>query len=1791
MTSPTPNRGHMWSMDNIRPRLEQLGGFKATSSTQFQARCPVHDDRHASLSVTWTPGHHSSGGMVLLRCHGCSATAAEIAERLDLGLSDLFDEPLPSRDPSAPRVGRSPQQRAAGKRRGRLGRLPARIAGPVPEPEVEHSWSEVARYRYTDADGVLVQEVIREECTSCGVKHKRFRQLFVGPNRTYVKRKPAVFTPVLFAMPQLQAALSAGQPVWLLEGEKDVETATRLGLCATTNAQGGLNFPPQLADLFTGAAVRVVLDRDAAGYDRGIELASLLGAVDAEVQLLLPGTTDDKSDFTDHVEAQLWEPDDAWNGLIPVHVGEVAAHAALAKLRGKAAEVEKAAQEASARAERGRVSGHQDECADELRLAQRWAVEAERLFEPLSEAVDAVRSFAAAEGTKWSQEAVDAATAVWRTARTAARAAHDISRTPIPPLLHDEDEHEATPPSTGSGHVDSDADESSPPLSEGPQLHVVGAATRGAQISAPTYRVVEGSLVEIVTNRDGEQTAKMVLSIDARIVEMEYLESQDDGLDVDAPTLLGREDIAGQREANPPSPEQLSAVVIGYTHPDTGEFMRMRVDAQDYRDCTWVDSLPGPPTYDSKPSGIAKLRDALKVAGGVTIARTVRFRSTGWRKDRNDEWFYVHAGGAISAAGARVAPVLLSGPLSRYDLPCPIADAPRLRDAFMVDSGSMLTRLPVRIAAPLLGHVFRAALGPNPWVLSLIGSPGSYKTSIASIAMHHFGELWDRRRPASSMSGNGDTLNALRIKLNSSKDALYWADDVAPTRDWGAAQKALEEFARMVHNGEQRSRSSRDGLSILDGTAPRSSAMVTSEVMPRPGSGAQRMLVVPLQSDEIELDELIRLDSEQSRHGRALLMASFLQWLCPRLEELRDKVFNEGAHYAEGLREQGETVRQAEAVGAVWAGWQAFTAFLLDVGALDADEVEQVLDVVDGGLHDAVVAAADPDLPSRTGARVRELLAHALRTGLAYVDDVRTGEAPDRPLAGRLGWRRTLVSDYQEIKKYREDARGIRLGYVLTDPGPRDGEAQLLIESTALEQVLKAAATMSDAPQIDRGTALRALYDEGVLIAEERAGKTPRYTVQRTIHCEERRQRMTALRLWAILGDGPDDGQIGIFDADGGPDDSPDGSTPSDIPGSTSAVADLATLFSVSNSDTSSTTDSSRADDAEATSDNSEQEDIPVGSYPDAEGHIAVAEHISPSVPCVKCGVGSGLRFDGHVLHAQCWFGSTAASRAALVADIAAAAKPPAPAVGPRPSTEPARRAASEAAESSTAAVEQPSAPLETTQPRRSAPAKTAVNPFAAPAAVLDVDGIWMPDGSRIDLPQNMFHVGHVAELVQELRLGTQTSSWQTEPGQIWVTAAMTEKFGVDMSTLSDDPSQRRKDVGEATAGTAFVTDAIADGWTLGKPGDRLGAWTRVWRTQGEHRGVWVVLAAGMNADPRDIPILGDRPSPSTLARRLSLFASALKMPWVITPQSTGFDLMISTRFKDRERMFGAQTPVGPATISSLEDDYAWSRKPTSDETSMTYVHAYDRGGSHAAGIAGLEMPIGSATHHPDGRAFDKKLPGYWRVEVPEAGDWRIPHPLMPLGGRPGLLWVTTPSLQVAGELGYELEPVEAYVWNEHGRVLDPWYERIRDARTALDVDDVDAQLARDLLKGVYTRTIGQMGSSVHMTGRAGFSPERRHHIIAKARANITRRIVKIGTVSDRWPVAITNDTVLYTSNDPDPIASWPGEDKQLGRGFGQYKWEGSARLEDHLEFLVGGRYKGKEALTMNWDATTGKGE
>ncbi len=1774
-------RGPLWSFDNIRDLLEARGGVRHGGQHQFVALCPAHDDHTASLSVTWRQGDR--GGLVLLHCHGGCGTQ-DIVEALGLSMADLFDEPLPPTDRIGDRAGRSRQQRTAGKRRGNLGRLPTLLVRADPGPAVKHTWERVQTYSYVDAEGRPVQRVFREECTNCPERHKQFKQEFIAATGRKVSTKPDGFTPVLYRMPQVLAAVAAGPPVWVVEGEKDVHTAEGLGLVATTNAQGSQSFPTELAQVFRGATVRVVLDLDTAGFERGVALTEALEAVCARVQLLLPATTDRKSDFTDHVEADLWDPGTEFGGLVPVGVQAVAAHKVLGAVRKRHALVEQALTETQAQAHAVEAAIDRETRGERQRAVQRWAVEAERRFEPMPGLIDDVRRHVVQAGTDWAAGAVEAADTALRQARIAARTALEVAGVAVPPLLQEPAEDPTC-----------DADSSRPPPEAARELTSGGSAPRdgdgpdaeergwgrergerthaGVPIEQPVYRI-DGGLVVQRTIKDGQEKLERILGIDARIVEMEYLEAADDTLDVDVPVLRGRENIEGQAEANPPAPAELSAVVIGYTDPATGEVMRLRIPALEYHDCGWVNSLPGPPRYDSKPSGIAKLRDAVRAVGGDQIRRTTRYRSTGWRRGEDGQWFFVHAGGAISSNGARVAPVLLGGPLARYDLPAPCADLARLRAAFVEHSGAMLHRLPARVAAPLLGQVFRSALGPNPWVLALIGSPGSYKTSIASVAMHHWGELWDRRKPATSMSGNGDTLNAVRIKLHSAKDALYWADDVAPTKDWAAAQKALEEFARLVHNGEQRSRSTRDGLGVLDGTPPRASAMITSEVMPRPGSGAQRMLVVPLQAEEINLDELIALNTDESRHGRALLMSSFLQWLAGNLEETRATAFTDAAHYAETLRARGVNTRQADAVAATWTGWTTMCRFLLETGAITDDECQQVLDQVEAGLVDTVAAAADPDLPSSTGARVRELICHALHSHLAYVDDIRTGEAPPWPLAGRLGWRRTPMGvDHGGNERYRVEPKGIRFGYVLHDPTRNERVAQLVVDPSGLEQVLKAtAAVMADAPQLDRGTAMRALHDEGVLIAEANGqNRAPRLTVKRTLHCEGRADvRMVALRLDKLFGDEDvhGDGETPpppAPDDEGGPRGGAE-TPPSERPG-------LFTLPAVDDSQHSGLGSESSTPDL--TSPALPTEEIAVGSYTDAEGTTAPVEHVTPARPCVVCEVPAGVRFLGTYIHIPCWGASTAATRKPPAAS-APTVDPASQAPTPQPQPAPAAKAPTPTAKSA---------------PERSQ-SSPAASVFTAPAAVLHTDGLWMPDGTRHDLPSPLSHVGHIAALVEQLQLGTQVTPYRVEPGQIWVTAAMLTHLGIDAAALGEDPSALGAQMRELTAGTPLVTGALEQGWQLGgKGGDRLGAWTRVWRADSDKRGVWVALIAAMNHDPLDMPVLGDDPTPAVLARRLNLFAAAVQAPWAMGGSTTGIDLMISLRAKDKHKLFTPCEPVAPARVATLEQDINWSRRPTEAESAHRFVHAYDRGGSYAAGIAGLELGIGAPTHHPEGTSFDAKLPGYWRIEVPDAGDWRLPHPLNPRGRAPAQpVWVTTPTLALAVELGYEQPVLEAYTWAEHSRILDPWYDRIRKARTMLDVDDPNSQAARNQLKVVYTRTIGMLGSEEYMRTRPGYAPDRRHHIVAKARANILRRVRQIGQDSDRWPVAVTADTIIYTSPDPDPTAAWPGAVKHLGRGFGQYKPEASGLLTEQLPHLGEAVYRGKELLDHNWDPSTQDG-
>jgi hypothetical protein len=156
-------------------------------------------------------------------------------------------------------------------------------------------------------------------------------------------------------------------------------------------------------------------------------------------------------------------------------------------------------------------------------------------------------------------------------------------------------------------------------------------------------------------------------------------------------------------------------------------------------------------------------------------------------------------------------------------------------------------------------------------------------------------------------------------------------------------------------------------------------------------------------------------------------------------------------------------------------------------------------------------------------------------------------------------------------------------------------------------------------------------------------------------------------------------------------------------------------------------------------------------------------------------------------------------------------------------------------------------------------------------------------------------------------------------------------------------------------------------------------------------------------------------------------------------------------------------------------------------------VHFYDRRGSYLAPSGGADLPVGVPTRVEADAAhqvIDKvirfggeRLPvGIWQVSLPKWDEsMPPPHPDQHRFERV-TRWVTTPTLQLLidhddiGGAGYtvqDLQPGPAWIWPEHGRLLEPWYKQVREALLAARSDGDDP--VDRALKGVYTAYIGRM--------------------------------------------------------------------------------------------------------------------
>lgn len=152
-------------------------------------------------------------------------------------------------------------------------------------------------YAYTDPHGRTLYEVVRRP-------PKQFRQRQPDGNGGHVWSLDGIAR-VPYRWPELAAAINAGRPVYVVEGEKDADRLAGCGLAATTSA-GGANWPwpDEWAEHFRGAAQVVVLaDNDGPGVTAARQRASVIARAVTDVRVVdaLPGVPSggDVSDWLD----------------------------------------------------------------------------------------------------------------------------------------------------------------------------------------------------------------------------------------------------------------------------------------------------------------------------------------------------------------------------------------------------------------------------------------------------------------------------------------------------------------------------------------------------------------------------------------------------------------------------------------------------------------------------------------------------------------------------------------------------------------------------------------------------------------------------------------------------------------------------------------------------------------------------------------------------------------------------------------------------------------------------------------------------------------------------------------------------------------------------------------------------------------------------------------------------------------------------------------------------------------------------------------------------------------------------------------------------------------------------------------------------------------------------------------------------------------------------------------------------------------------------------------------------
>jgi hypothetical protein len=390
-------------------------------------------------------------------------------------------------------------------------------------------------------------------------------------------------------------------------------------------------------------------------------------------------------------------------------------------------------------------------------------------------------------------------------------------------------------------------------------------------------------------------------------------------------------------------------------------------------------------------------------------------------------WCYLHAGGAIGAAGTVAdVDVALRGAASRIQLPDPPA-GDELRAAVRACL-SLLDIAPDRITAPLFGAVYRAPLSevaPADTGVILVGPTGVFKTELSALAMHHVGSSFDRLHLPAQWSA---TANFLERAAFDFKDAPLVIDDFAPggsPTDIARLHATADRVFRGVGNRGGRGRMQADGTLRPD-FPPRGIVIGTGEDAPRGQSLRSRVTILDVAPGDVDRTRLTAAQVLGSDGVFAAGFAGLVEWLAPQIDTLRDQLPAHVTTFRQLAHHDAAHARTPEAVAHLAVGWRIFLRFAADIGALTEPQAQATFDRAWAALGEAAARQANHQAGEEPARRFLDLLSSALAAGHVHVASPEGRVPPRQPEA--WGWREERVGG-GEFERYDWRPQGSRAGW------------------------------------------------------------------------------------------------------------------------------------------------------------------------------------------------------------------------------------------------------------------------------------------------------------------------------------------------------------------------------------------------------------------------------------------------------------------------------------------------------------------------------------------------------------------------------------------------------------------------------------------------------------------------------------------------------------------------------------------------------------------------------------------